>query len=90
MLRDHGVALAAVDEDESEGRGAPLVATAGWGYLRMRSTAYDATALESWATRIREQPWSEAYVFLKHEDGSPQGPAAAAQMQDILTNTSQK
>ena len=90
VLRDHGVALAAVDEDKSEGMGAPLVPTAGWGYLRMRSTAYDAAALESWAARIREQPWSEAYVFLKHQDGSPQGPAAAAQMQDILTNTPQK
>jgi len=87
VLRNHGVALAAVDEDEAEG-GGPLVPTTDWGYLRMRSTAYDKTALEGWATRIREQPWREAYVFLKHEDGSPQGPAAAAEMRQILTQSS--
>ena len=90
VLRDHGVALVAVDEDDVEGKGAPLVPTATWGYLRMRSTGYDTATLESWAARIREQPWSQAYVFLKHEDGSPQGPAAAAEMQDILTKASQK
>ena len=89
VLRSHGVALAAVDEEAAEGTGAPLVATAGWGYLRMRGTAYDTTTLESWAARIRAQPWSEAYLFLKHEDGSPQGPAAAAEMQEILTKTAQ-
>ena len=90
VLRAHGVALAAVDEDEAEGKGAPLVPTAAWGYLRMRSQGYDTAALESWAARIREQPWTAAYVFLKHEDGSPRGPAAAAEMRDILAKPSQK
>jgi uncharacterized protein YecE (DUF72 family) len=84
LLRAHGVALVAVDEDETEGQGAPLVPTAAWGYLRLRNTHYDAATLQSWATRIGLQPWSEAYVFLKHEDGSPVGPAAADQMREIL------
>ena len=79
-----------VDEDETEGQGSPLVATASWGYLRLRRSAYDRAALEGWAARIEGNPWSEAYVFLKHEDGSPTGPAAASEMGEILTNTSEK
>ena len=81
----------AVDEDEAEGRGSPLVATASWGYLRLRRVRLRPNrALESWAARIRETRWTDAYVFLKHEDGSPTGPAAAAQMGEILTKSSQK
>jgi uncharacterized protein YecE (DUF72 family) len=87
-LRSRGIALVAVDEDEAEGQGAPLVPTASWGYLRLRRSSYDAAALEQWAVKIREQQWYEAYAFLKHEDGSPTGPAAAAQMEEILTKSS--
>jgi len=86
-LRNRDVALVAVDEDGDEGAGSPLVPTASWGYIRMRRSAYDEPTLASWAARIRENPWSEAYVFLKHEDGSPTGPAAAAQMGKILNQT---
>jgi len=88
LLRSRGVALVAVDEDDSEDKGAPLVATAGWGYLRLRRSAYDTAMLQSWGARIRQQEWNEAYVFLKHEDGSPRGPDAAAAMEEILTRSS--
>jgi uncharacterized protein YecE (DUF72 family) len=90
QLRARDVALVAVDEDETEGPGSPLVPTASWGYLRLRRAAYDRAALEAWVGRIRGNPWSEAYVFLKHEDGSPTGPAAAGEMGGILTKTSEK
>jgi uncharacterized protein YecE (DUF72 family) len=90
LLRERDVALVAVDEDEAEGKGSPLVVTASWGYLRLRRSAYDRTALEIWAERIRANPWTEAYVFLKHEDGSPTGPAAAGEMGEILTKTSER
>ena len=86
-LRNRDVALVAVDEDEAEGTGSPLVPTASWGYIRLRRAAYDEPGLAAWAARIRENPWDEAYVFLKHEDGSPAGPAAAAQMGKILNQT---
>ncbi|HZE75600.1 MAG TPA: DUF72 domain-containing protein, partial [Gemmatimonadales bacterium] len=67
-LRARDIALVAVDEDEG---GSPLVPTASWGYLRLRRTGYDAAALAAWADRIHEQPWTEAYAFLKHdEEGS--------------------
>jgi uncharacterized protein YecE (DUF72 family) len=84
LLRARRVALVAVDEDESEGPGSPLVPTASWGYARLRRSQYGETALEEWVGRLRQQPWSEAYVFLKHEDGSPNGPDAAARIQEIL------
>jgi uncharacterized protein YecE (DUF72 family) len=90
LLRERDVALVAVDEDEAEGKGSPLVATASWGYLRLRRSAYDRAALKAWAGRIRANPWTDAYVFLKHEDGSPTGPAAAGEMGEILTETSEK
>ena len=73
-----------VDEDEAEGTGSPLIPTASWGYLRLRRVTYDEDRLRTWAERILSQTWSEAYVFLKHEDGSPTGPAAATQISGIL------
>jgi uncharacterized protein YecE (DUF72 family) len=84
LLRSHDVALVAVDEDESEGKGAPLVPTASWGYFRLRRTAYDTNALEAWAGRIQRAEWTDAYIFLKHEDGSPRGPGAAEDLKRIL------
>jgi uncharacterized protein YecE (DUF72 family) len=80
LLRAREVPLVTVDQDEGEGAGAPLVPTASWGYLRLRRTHYETPALEEWATTIRKQKWDEAYVFLKHEEGSPTGPAAAEEM----------
>lgn len=88
LLRGRDVALVAVDEDEGEGAGSPLVPTASWGYLRLRRMNYDLPRLDEWAHRIKATEWKEAYVFLKHEDGSPAGPAAAAQMGEILAKTS--
>jgi uncharacterized protein YecE (DUF72 family) len=87
LLRSHDVALVAVDEDETEGPGSPLVPTASWGYFRLRRSAYDTTALEGWAHRIQRPEWQDAYVFLKHEDGSPRGPDAAEALKRILESS---
>jgi uncharacterized protein YecE (DUF72 family) len=54
--------------DDRSNETAPLVATAPWGYLRLRRDDYADADLEAWAARIRGQGWSEAYVFFKHED----------------------
>ena len=79
-LRGHDVALVAVDEDEGSG---PLVATASWGYLRLRRTLYDEAQLRDWSARIGAQPWSEAYVFLKHDEEGGTGPEAALRLQAL-------
>jgi len=66
-LRAHNAALCIADQ-EDDAAATPFVATADWGYLRLRGDAYDATALATWGARIREQEWSDAYVFFKHDD----------------------
>jgi len=71
ILRDYDAALCLADTDDDA---APRVATAGWGYVRLRRASYDQGALEGWAAWIREQQWSDAYVFFKHEDEGA-GPA---------------
>ena len=82
-LREHDVALVAVEEAEGEGAGAPLVPTASWGYLRLRRTDYDADALRAWLERIRIQPWREAYAFLKHDEDMPTGPETAVKLAEL-------
>jgi uncharacterized protein YecE (DUF72 family) len=72
-LADAGVALCVADTEEGE---TPLVATAGFGYLRLRRADYDGAALARWLARIASQPWAQAYVFFKHEDEA-RGPELA-------------
>jgi uncharacterized protein YecE (DUF72 family) len=79
LLSDHGAALVAGDPDEGEPL--PLVATAPFGYLRLRAPSYDAAGLAAWHERIAAQPWQEAYVYLKHE---VLGPAYAQALQQIF------
>jgi uncharacterized protein YecE (DUF72 family) len=70
-LRAHDAALCTGDAEKGD-RSPPLVATASWGYLRLRADDYSDAALDEWAERIRSQPWSEAYAFLKHELRGPE------------------
>jgi uncharacterized protein YecE (DUF72 family) len=84
LLRSYDVALVAVDEEPGDSAGAPLVVTSSWGYLRLRRPRYDRTALLHWADRIRPLSWERAYVFFKHEEGSPTGPASALDLQALL------
>jgi uncharacterized protein YecE (DUF72 family) len=72
-LRARNAALVCADTEESGEAGAPIVATADWGYLRLRRCDYDDQTLRPWAARIRAQPWRRAFVFFKHEEGKPLG-----------------
>jgi len=54
----------------------PLVSTATWGYTRLHRLDYDDTMLADWAKKISAQPWSEAFVFFKHDEGVGSGPPA--------------
>jgi uncharacterized protein YecE (DUF72 family) len=75
-LRTGGAALCISD---SEDLATPLVATAGWGYLRLRRQDYDDAAVTVWAGQIAAQPWDETYVFFKHEDEG-KGPQLATSL----------
>lgn len=68
VLRDHDAALCIADTDDVVDPEAILVSTASWGYLRLRRTEYSDDQLAAWAARVKEQAWSAAYVFFKHED----------------------
>jgi len=65
-LRERDFARAAVDSEEFPDP--PLVATASWGYLRLRRLEYDETGLRSWSDRIQAAGWKRAFLFFKHED----------------------
>ena len=60
---DAALVIAQTEEEET-----PLVATASWGYLRLRKVEYGEGEVEAWAGRVQSQPWSDAFVFFKHED----------------------
>jgi len=81
LLRGQEAALCVADTGEEPV--APLVATAGWGYLRLRRENFSDEELGEWAKRIREQPWSDAYVFLKHEEEG-KGPKLAARLMEFF------
>jgi uncharacterized protein YecE (DUF72 family) len=80
LLREHRAALCIAD---AEGNlGVPLVATADWGYLRLRRPDYDDAALTMWVKRVREQDWQQAFVFFKHEDAG-RGPQLATRFLEL-------
>ena len=79
-LRDAGAALCVADTGEEPT--VPLVATTDWGYLRLRREDFSDDEMRDWAKRIHEQPWSDAFVFLKHEDEG-RGPKLAARLMEF-------
>ena len=73
LLRERDVALCVSEQPEFA---SPVVATATWGYLRLHRFDYDESALAKWAMAVRAQPWQEAYVYFKHDEGAGSGPPA--------------
>jgi len=65
-LAQRNVALVGGDLEEAE-NSPPLVATASFGYLRLRRLDYDPATIADWGTRISAQSWQSAYAYLKHE-----------------------
>ncbi len=72
-LRARDIPLCIIEQPEFS---SPVVATATWGYVRLHRFDYDAPTLATWAARIREQAWSESYVYFKHDEGEGSGPPA--------------
>lgn len=82
LLRESNVALCLADTDALT---TPTVATADYGYLRLRREDYTSADVTRWAALVREQAaaWSDTFVYFKHEE-SGIGPKLAAQMIDLL------
>jgi uncharacterized protein YecE (DUF72 family) len=81
LLRDHGVSLCIAEAED--GVEVPFVATADWGYVRLRRPDYGPADLKKWAELIAEQTWSDAFVFFKHEDEGV-GPKLAKKFGDLV------
>jgi uncharacterized protein YecE (DUF72 family) len=73
-LIEKGSALCFADTEDSTLK--ELVSTASWGYLRLRKPDYSEKDLGEWVKKVKEQEWSRAFVFFKHEDGGT-GPKLA-------------
>jgi uncharacterized protein YecE (DUF72 family) len=74
VLRAHRCALCVADTDEDT---TPLVATAPFGYVRLRRLDYSPEALAAWAQRLRTLPgWKRVYVYVKHDEAG-RAPALA-------------
>lgn len=80
LLREHHAALCLAEADND--LDVPFVATADWGYLRLRRPDYGDAELKTWAKRVRKQNWREAYVFFKHEDEG-KGPQMAKRFLEL-------
>jgi uncharacterized protein YecE (DUF72 family) len=78
-LRERNLALCVAEDEKLE---TPLVATTDWGYLRLRRQDYAEEDLKRWSDQIAGQPWTEAYVFFKHEEEG-RGPALAETLAKI-------
>lgn len=81
-LRGRNAALCIADSGD---RTTPLVATADFGYLRLRDEGYDDGDLTSWGDIIRGLAgrWHDTFVFFKHEE-SGAGPALAKRLIALL------
>jgi len=75
MLRARHIALCITEQPEFA---SPVIATASWGYVRLHRLDYTETELAEWATRLAGQPWTESYVYFKHDEGTGSGPPAVA------------
>jgi uncharacterized protein YecE (DUF72 family) len=81
-LHTHNAALCLAETDDEA---APRVATADWGYLRLRRAEYDDAALAAWLDWIREQTWGDAAVFFKHENEA-RGPRFALRFRELTVD----
>jgi uncharacterized protein YecE (DUF72 family) len=72
-LRARDIALVLIDQADFA---APHTSTALWGYVRLHRLDYDATALATWAERIRGFGWDKTFVYFKHDEGVGSGPPA--------------
>jgi uncharacterized protein YecE (DUF72 family) len=80
-LRARNVALCVAD---SEKMSTPVVATADYGYFRLRDEGYQPADIERWAGVIGGMSQAQdAYVYFKHEEEG-KGPEFAARLMDIL------
>jgi uncharacterized protein YecE (DUF72 family) len=71
--------------DDKEFPQVPFVSTTNWGYVRLRRERYTKKSLADWVSKLKCQPWRQAYVFFKHERTGT-GPKLAARFVQLATD----
>ena len=81
-LATRNAALCIADTEEGS---TAAVATADWGYLRLRAVDYTDAQLTEWLGTMRRigGGWRDAFVFFKHEDQGT-GPALAKRLEALM------
>jgi len=81
-LKARNVALCIADTEDLT---TPQLATAPYGYLRLRREDYAKADVERWAEFVRGQNehWQDAFIYFKHEEAGI-GPKLAMQMTELL------
>ena len=80
LLRTRNAALCVADTEKGT---TPLVATADFGYFRLRDEGYSAADLATWSQAVRRPEWGDTFVYFKHEE-SGRGPALARELAALL------
>jgi len=80
LLRKKKCCLCIADMDENPAK--EIIATAPWGYLRLRRPDYTDKELSQWMKKILSQKWKKAFVFFKHEEGA-KGPELATRFRKL-------
>jgi uncharacterized protein YecE (DUF72 family) len=82
VLRERRCALCIADTDDHT---TPLVATAPFGYVRLRRLDYAPETLAAWAERLRGvAAWKRVYVYVKHDEAG-RAPALAQSLAAALS-----
>ena len=83
LLRAGNAALCIADTEKDT---TPIVATADFGYLRLRDERYAAEDLKKWAETVKRlgAGWQDTFIYFKHEK-SGIGPALAREFRALLT-----
>ncbi len=80
-LKASNAALCIADTEKLE---TPEIATANYGYLRLRREDYPKIDIERWVKFVRAQRgWDDVFIYFKHEEAGI-GPKLAAQMTELL------
>ena len=90
LLRSTNTALCVADTEEGT---TPLIATADFGYVRLRDEGYSEDALREWMQKVQalggsgeHEAWTDAYIFFKHEEKG-MGPKLARQFLTLAADT---
>ena len=81
VLKAHDVALCISDQDEWV---TPLEPTASWGYVRLHKLDYTDAGLTDWAAKLKALPWSDTFVYFKHDHSPGSGPPVAEALMEKL------